>query len=67
MPAIQSLVARNAISQISKRETWAQQESGVIVVFCIVFLVVVLLDILRVRCRRFVSVVRNILILRSLR
>jgi len=39
MPAIQSLVARNAISQISKRENWAQQEAGVVVVFCIVFIV----------------------------
>jgi hypothetical protein len=39
MPAIQSLVARNAISQISKRENWARQEAGVVVVFCIVFIV----------------------------
>lgn len=42
MPAINNaLVAREAISHITKRENWAQQEAGVIVVFAIVFVVAV--------------------------
>ncbi|KAK7698177.1 hypothetical protein SLS64_012747 [Diaporthe eres] len=42
MPAINNaLVAREAISHITKRENWAQQEAGVVVVFCIVFVVAV--------------------------
>ncbi len=42
MPAIaSSLVAREAFSQIAKRENWAAQEAGVVVVFCIVFIVAV--------------------------
>lgn len=42
MPAINNaLVAREAFSTIAKRENWAQQEAGVIVVFCIVFVVFV--------------------------
>jgi len=39
MPALpNSIVARRAVSQIAKRN-WAGQEAGVIVVFCIVFIV----------------------------
>jgi hypothetical protein len=42
MPAINSIVARNQFSQLLKREeNWAQQEAGVVVVFCIVFIVAV--------------------------
>jgi len=43
MPAIaNSLVARDAASQLVKRaDNWAAQEPGVIVVFCIVFVVAV--------------------------
>ncbi|KAK8048965.1 hypothetical protein PG994_010695 [Apiospora phragmitis] len=42
MPAISNtIVAREAMSQIAKRENWAKQEAGVIVVFCIVFIVAV--------------------------
>lgn len=42
MPAINtSLVARDTFSNIAKRENWAKQEAGVVVVFCIVFLVAV--------------------------
>jgi hypothetical protein len=38
MAAINALVARDLLSrQLAKRENWAQQEKGVIVVFCIVF------------------------------
>jgi hypothetical protein len=37
MPAISnSIVARDAVAQLAKRENWAAQEPGVIVVFCIV-------------------------------
>jgi hypothetical protein len=40
MPAINSaIVARDTISQIAKRENWAKHEAGVIVVFCIIFVV----------------------------
>ncbi|KAF5486738.1 hypothetical protein CGCS363_v012916 [Colletotrichum siamense] len=39
MPAINSIVARDAVHQLAKRENWASQEAGVIVVFCIVFIV----------------------------
>ncbi|KAI1850773.1 hypothetical protein JX265_004484 [Neoarthrinium moseri] len=39
MPAINTVVARDALSTIAKRENWAQQEAGVVVVFCIVFVV----------------------------
>nr|XP_036584951.1 uncharacterized protein CTRU02_04920 [Colletotrichum truncatum]KAF6794719.1 hypothetical protein CTRU02_04920 [Colletotrichum truncatum] len=38
MPAINSIVVRDAVHQLAKRN-WASQEAGVIVVFCIVFLV----------------------------
>jgi predicted Na+-dependent transporter len=40
-----SLVARSeyALSQLAKRDNWAQREPGVIVVFVIVFLVAILL------------------------
>jgi hypothetical protein len=39
MAAINTLVARDAVvGQLIKRENWAQQEPGVIVVFCIVFI-----------------------------
>lgn len=42
MPAIKTaLVARETFSTIAKRENWAQQEAGVIVVFAIVFVVAV--------------------------
>ena len=47
MAAINALVARDLLSrQLTKRENWAQQEKGVIVVFCIVFVVAVGLIIL---------------------
>ncbi|KAM7196480.1 hypothetical protein V8F33_006197 [Rhypophila sp. PSN 637] len=41
MPAVNySLVARDSFSHLIKREeNWAKQEAGVIVVFCIVFIV----------------------------
>lgn len=40
MPAINKrLFSPDAVSQIAKRENWARQEAGVIVVFCIVFVV----------------------------
>ncbi|CCF32202.1 hypothetical protein CH063_04627 [Colletotrichum higginsianum] len=41
MPAINSIVARDAVHQLAKRQNWAAQEAGVVVVFCIVFLVAV--------------------------
>jgi hypothetical protein len=43
MPAVNtaSLVARDTFSHIAKRENWAQKEAGVVVVFCIVFVVAV--------------------------
>ncbi|KAF3762944.1 hypothetical protein M406DRAFT_357642 [Cryphonectria parasitica EP155] len=41
MPAINALVAREAVSTIAKRQNWAQKEAGVVVVFCIVFVVAV--------------------------
>lgn len=31
-----ALVARDTFSQLAKRENWASQEAGVVVVFCIV-------------------------------
>jgi hypothetical protein len=41
MPAVNTaIVARDAFSHIAKRN-WAGQEAGVIVVFCIVFVVAV--------------------------
>lgn len=36
MPAINAVVARDAFVQLAKRENWAAQEPGVMVVFCIV-------------------------------
>ncbi|OTA70260.1 hypothetical protein K449DRAFT_427783 [Hypoxylon sp. EC38] len=40
MPAINNaIVARDSFSHIVRRENWAQQEAGVVVVFCIVFVV----------------------------
>ncbi|KAK1999291.1 hypothetical protein LX36DRAFT_574574 [Colletotrichum falcatum] len=39
MPAVNSIMARDALHQLAKRENWASQEAGVIVVFCIVFVV----------------------------
>ncbi|OTB09110.1 hypothetical protein M426DRAFT_7134 [Hypoxylon sp. CI-4A] len=40
MPAISNaVIARDAMSRIVPRENWAQQEAGVVVVFCIVFVV----------------------------
>lgn len=52
MPAISNvLVARDAMSTLAKRENWAQQEAGVIVVFCIVFIVGVgVLGIMIAKC-----------------
>lgn len=43
MPAIEkSLIAREAFTQLVRREkNWAAREPGVIVVFCVVFLVAV--------------------------
>jgi hypothetical protein len=41
MPAINSkLVVRDSFSHIAKRN-WASQEAGVVVVFCIIFVVAV--------------------------
>ncbi|KAI1814020.1 hypothetical protein GGS20DRAFT_441172 [Poronia punctata] len=34
-----ALVARDAVHQLARRQNWAQQEAGVIVVFAIVFVV----------------------------
>lgn len=40
MPAVNTLVARDVImSQLAKRDNWAREEAGVVVVFCIVFIV----------------------------
>ncbi|KAI1808114.1 hypothetical protein F4811DRAFT_335989 [Daldinia bambusicola] len=40
MPAISNaVVARDTLNHIVRRQNWAQQEPGVIVVFCIVFIV----------------------------
>ncbi|WYZ41913.1 hypothetical protein EsH8_V_000808 [Colletotrichum jinshuiense] len=39
MPAINTIVARDVVHQLAKRQNWANQEAGVIVVFCIVFIV----------------------------
>ena len=42
MPAIQrSVVVRDTLNLIAKRSNWAGREPGVIVVFCIVFIVLV--------------------------
>ncbi|KAK3373327.1 hypothetical protein B0T24DRAFT_678773 [Lasiosphaeria ovina] len=42
MPSIKTaLVARDSMSHLAKRENWASQEAGVIVVFAIVFVVAV--------------------------
>lgn len=41
MPAVKAIAARGQFAQIAKRENWAQQEAGVVVVFCIVFVVAV--------------------------
>ncbi|KAI2638932.1 hypothetical protein GGS26DRAFT_364142 [Hypomontagnella submonticulosa] len=43
MPAINNaVVARDTFSRIlAREENWAQQEAGVVVVFCIVFVVAV--------------------------
>ncbi|KAM7208707.1 hypothetical protein V8F20_000870 [Naviculisporaceae sp. PSN 640] len=40
MPAISNvLVARDSFSHLAKRSNWASREPGVIVVFCILFIV----------------------------
>ncbi|KAK1579549.1 uncharacterized protein LY79DRAFT_341397 [Colletotrichum navitas] len=39
MPAINSIIARDAVHQLAKRKNWASREAGVIVVFAIVFIV----------------------------
>ena len=41
MPAVKSLMATEAYSHIAKRSNWAGREAGVVVVFCIVFVVAV--------------------------
>lgn len=41
MPAVNTVVAREALSTIAKRSNWAGREAGVVVVFCIVFIVAV--------------------------
>lgn len=42
MPAISSaIVARDTISHLTKRKNWAAREAGVVVVFCVVFVVAV--------------------------
>ncbi|KAK2043252.1 hypothetical protein LZ31DRAFT_595777 [Colletotrichum somersetense] len=41
MPSVNSIIARDAVHQLAKRKNWASQEAGVIVVFCIVFIVAV--------------------------
>jgi hypothetical protein len=41
MPAIQSLEARDVALQLAKRSNWAGREAGVVLVFCIVFIVAV--------------------------
>jgi predicted Na+-dependent transporter len=41
MAAISTLQAREAVHQIAKRNNWAGHEAGVIVVFCVVFIVAV--------------------------
>lgn len=38
-----ALVARDAAAQLMKRENWAKQEVGVVLVFCIVGVVAILL------------------------
>ncbi|EGS18625.1 uncharacterized protein CTHT_0052300 [Thermochaetoides thermophila DSM 1495] len=40
MPAISnSIVVRDAVSHLAKRSNWAAREPGVVLVFCIVFIV----------------------------
>ncbi|KKF97084.1 hypothetical protein CFIMG_005873RA [Ceratocystis fimbriata CBS 114723] len=40
MPAINSVVAREAVSHLVKRrKNWAHRQPGVILVFCIVFII----------------------------
>ncbi|KAI1344773.1 hypothetical protein F5Y15DRAFT_5041 [Xylariaceae sp. FL0016] len=40
MPAINTaIVARDTFGHIAKRQNWAAKEAGVVVVFCIVFVV----------------------------
>jgi predicted permease len=42
MPAINTaIVARDTFSSVAKRSNWAGKEAGVVVVFCIVFVVAV--------------------------
>jgi len=41
MAAISTLLAREAVHPIIKRNNWAGHEAGVIVVFCVVFIVAV--------------------------
>lgn len=42
MPAINpTLVARDTFSHIAKRQNWAAKEAGVVLVFCILFVVFV--------------------------
>lgn len=36
MAAIKSLMTRDSVAHLAKRQNWAAQEPGVIVVFCIV-------------------------------
>lgn len=40
MPALKSeLIARETFTHLAKRSNWAGREAGVVVVFCIVFVV----------------------------
>ncbi len=41
MPAVNAIVAREHVAQLAKRENWAKQEAGVVVVFCIVGVVAI--------------------------
>jgi len=41
MPALKAIVAGDHIAHLAKRENWAQQEAGVVVVFCIVGVVAI--------------------------
>jgi len=41
MPVINTIVARESFSHIAKRSNWAAREAGVVLVFCIVFVVAV--------------------------
>ena len=55
MAVLPSLQTRDAVHQLTKRKNWASHEAGVIVVFCVVFIVasgLIGLKISRVIARR---------------